>query len=120
MAARSTPIARQLGPYLRRLRAAKGLTLQQAAPLLDIEFGTLGNFERGRYYPSVELAIKMAEFYEVPPQKLLIRLRRDLSAKYSLELKKRHAAAIAVWKGRSTDEKPSKPAQSTFKFQPDQ
>jgi DNA-binding XRE family transcriptional regulator len=48
------------------LRAERGLTRQQLAQALGINYQTVGYLERGDYNPSLELAFRMAEFFGLP------------------------------------------------------
>ena len=44
---------------LREWRAAKGLTLKDAANLLGVSVSGLSDLERGQYWPQVELIVKI-------------------------------------------------------------
>jgi putative transcriptional regulator len=48
------------------LRAERGLSRQQLADALDINVQTVGYLERGDYNPSLELAFRIAEHFELP------------------------------------------------------
>jgi DNA-binding XRE family transcriptional regulator len=48
------------------LRAERGLTRQQLAQALGINYQTVGYLERGDYNPSLELAFRIAEFFGLP------------------------------------------------------
>ena len=48
------------------LRADRGLTRQQLAAALDINYQTVGFIERGDYAPSLELAIRICELFDLP------------------------------------------------------
>ena len=48
------------------LRADRGLTRQQLADALDINYQTVGFLERGDYAPSLELAIRICELFDLP------------------------------------------------------
>jgi putative transcriptional regulator len=48
------------------LRAERGLSRQQLADALGINYQTIGYLERGDYNPSLELAFRIAEFFELP------------------------------------------------------
>jgi len=56
-------------PILNRiavLRTERGLTRQQLADALEINYQTVGYLERGDYNPSLELAFRIAEYFELP------------------------------------------------------
>jgi putative transcriptional regulator len=48
------------------LRAERGLSRQQLADALGINVQTVGYLERGDYNPSLELAFRIAEYFELP------------------------------------------------------
>ena len=48
------------------LRAERGLSRKQLADKLDINYQTVGYIERGDYNPSLELALGIAEFFQLP------------------------------------------------------
>ena len=48
------------------LRAERGISRRQLAEALDVHYQTVGYLERGEYSPSLYLALKIAEYFEVP------------------------------------------------------
>jgi DNA-binding XRE family transcriptional regulator len=48
------------------LRAERGITRRQLADALGVHYQTIGYLERGEYSPSLYLALKLAEYFEVP------------------------------------------------------
>lgn len=48
------------------LRAERGLSRQQLAEALGINYQTVGYLERGEYHPSLELAFRISEFFALP------------------------------------------------------
>jgi DNA-binding XRE family transcriptional regulator len=48
------------------LRAERGITRRQLADALGVHYQTVGYLERGEYSPSLFLALKLAEHFEVP------------------------------------------------------
>jgi DNA-binding XRE family transcriptional regulator len=48
------------------LRAERGLSRQELADAVDINYQTVGYLERGEYNPSLELAFRIAELFGVP------------------------------------------------------
>ena len=48
------------------LRAERGLSRQDLAKALGINYQTVGYLERGEYNPSLELAFRISEFFELP------------------------------------------------------
>ena len=51
---------------IKMLRTEKGLSRKELAEAVDVNFQTIGYLERGDYNASLELAFKLAEFFEVP------------------------------------------------------
>ena len=59
------------GEKLRSLRKQRGLTLRELAEGLGFTtHGYIGDLESGRRKPSLELALKIADFFEVPIEQL--------------------------------------------------
>ncbi|GAA2266711.1 helix-turn-helix transcriptional regulator [Glycomyces scopariae] len=48
------------------LRAERGVSRRQLAEALGVHYQTVGYLERGEYSPSLYLALKLAEYFEVP------------------------------------------------------
>lgn len=48
------------------LRAEHGVSRRALADALGVHYQTVGYLERGEYNPSLELALRMAEFFSVP------------------------------------------------------
>lgn len=51
---------------IKTLRTDKGLSRKELADAVEVNFQTIGYLERGDYNASLELAFKLAEFFEVP------------------------------------------------------
>ena len=48
------------------LRAEQGVTRRDLATALGVHYQTVGYLERGEYSPSLHLALRIAEYFEVP------------------------------------------------------
>ncbi|MEV4294136.1 helix-turn-helix transcriptional regulator [Microbispora rosea] len=48
------------------LRADRGVSRRDLATALGVHYQTVGYLERGEYSPSLHLALRIAEFFEVP------------------------------------------------------
>jgi len=48
------------------LRAEQGVTRRELAAALGVHYQTVGYLERGEYNPSLNLALRIAEFFDVP------------------------------------------------------
>lgn len=51
---------------LQVLRVERGLSRQELADAVEVNFQTIGYLERGDYTPSLELAFKLSEFFGLP------------------------------------------------------
>jgi DNA-binding XRE family transcriptional regulator len=58
---------------IKALRAERGLTRQQLADAVDVNFQTIGYIERGDYNPSLELAFRFSEFFGLPIEQIFQR-----------------------------------------------
>ncbi|MEC3977579.1 helix-turn-helix transcriptional regulator [Amycolatopsis sp. H20-H5] len=47
------------------LRAERGISRRQLADALGVHYQTIGYLERGEYSPSLYVALRIAEFFEV-------------------------------------------------------
>jgi putative transcriptional regulator len=48
------------------LRAEQGVTRRELADALGVHYQTIGYLERGEYNPSLQLAMRIAEFFKLP------------------------------------------------------
>lgn len=48
------------------LRAERGVSRRQLADALGVHYQTVGYLERGEYAPSLFVALRIAEFFDVP------------------------------------------------------
>ncbi|GAB3818912.1 helix-turn-helix transcriptional regulator [Tessaracoccus terricola] len=48
------------------LRAERGISRRQLADALGVHYQTVGYLERGEYSPSLEIALRIAGYFEVP------------------------------------------------------
>lgn len=48
------------------LRAERGTTRRQLADAVGVHYQTVGYLERGEYSPSLQLAMRIADFFDVP------------------------------------------------------
>ena len=55
------------------LRAEHGLSRQQLADAVDVNYQTIGYLERGDYNPSLELAFRLSEVFGVPIEAIFSR-----------------------------------------------
>lgn len=67
---RSEPV---LHNRLAVLRAERDLTRQQLADALNVNYQTIGYLERGEYNPSLELALRAAEYFGLPVEAIFSR-----------------------------------------------
>jgi putative transcriptional regulator len=63
------------------LRAERGLSRQDLADAVGVNYQTIGYLERGDYSPSLELAFRLSEFFGLPIEAMFSRVPfRPLSA----------------------------------------
>lgn len=55
------------------LRAERGLTRQKLADALGVNYQTVGYLERGDYNPSLELALRISEYFGLPVEMVFSR-----------------------------------------------
>lgn len=48
------------------LRAERGISRRELAEALGVHYQTVGYLERGEYSPSLHLALRIAEYFDVP------------------------------------------------------
>ncbi|WP_435769085.1 helix-turn-helix transcriptional regulator [Nocardioides sp. SYSU DS0651] len=48
------------------LRAERGISRRDLADEVQVHYQTIGYLERGEYSPSLHLALRIAEFFDVP------------------------------------------------------
>jgi DNA-binding XRE family transcriptional regulator len=48
------------------LRAERGISRRLLAEALEVHYQTIGYLERGEYSPSLYLALRIAEYFDVP------------------------------------------------------
>jgi len=73
MVARARRAAKELGAdelkiynRLPVLRAERGLSRKDLADAVGVNYQTIGYLERGDYYPSLELALRLARYFGLP------------------------------------------------------
>ena len=59
-------MSQQIWNRITVLRAERGLSRQQLADALGINYQTVGYLERGDYNPSLELAFRISEYFGLP------------------------------------------------------
>lgn len=63
------------------LRVERGLSRQALAEAVGVNYQTIGYLERGEYSPSLELAFRISEFFDLPIEAIFARRPfRPLSA----------------------------------------
>ncbi|GHF40737.1 DNA-binding XRE family transcriptional regulator [Deinococcus metalli] len=67
------PAAPTLYNRLPVLRAERGLSRQELAAAVDVNYQTIGYLERGEYAPSLDLALRLSEFFALPVEAIFSR-----------------------------------------------
>ncbi len=55
------------------LRAERGLSRQDFAAALEVNYQTVGYLERGEFNPSLDLAMRISEFFNLPIEAIFSR-----------------------------------------------
>lgn len=55
------------------LRTERGLSRKGLSEVLGVNYQTIGYLERGDYAPSLELALKISEFFDLPVEMVFSR-----------------------------------------------
>ena len=56
------------------LRAERGISRQQLADAMDVNYQTIGFLERGDYSPSLKLALSLGEYFGLPVEAIFSKL----------------------------------------------
>tara|TARA_B100000614_G_scaffold261073_1_gene289601 strand:+ start:1842 stop:2171 length:330 start_codon:yes stop_codon:yes gene_type:complete len=67
-----TDVLEKVGKHIKQLRREQKLSQQALAELAGISYKYLGEIERGQVNLSVEVLVKIAESFQVPPGDLLV------------------------------------------------
>lgn len=57
---------------LEHIRKQRGITQEELANVLEVSRQTIGSLENGRYNPSIQLAFKIARFFNVSIEDIFI------------------------------------------------
>jgi DNA-binding XRE family transcriptional regulator len=60
------PMSETIHNRIAMLRAERGVSRRALAEALGVHYQTIGYLERGEYSPSLHLALRVAEYFEVP------------------------------------------------------
>ncbi|MEV8306988.1 helix-turn-helix transcriptional regulator [Streptomyces flavidovirens] len=63
-------MSEQVHNRLAMVRVERGVSRQALAEAVGAHYQTVGYIERGQYNPSLDLALKIAEFFELPVEAL--------------------------------------------------
>ena len=58
--------------YIRGIRQARGITQVKMAEDLQVTRQTINAIEKNKYNPSLELALKLIDYFDVPIEELFI------------------------------------------------
>jgi len=78
--------ARAIGREIRNARDEREWSQEQLAAVVDVDRGTIGNFETGRVNPSLLMFVRLAEALGVRPHKLLENAVFDFERRTSAQL----------------------------------
>ena len=57
---------------LEELRKARGIRQEELAAALEVSRQTIGSLENGRYNPSIQLAFKIAQYFDMTIEEIFI------------------------------------------------
>jgi DNA-binding XRE family transcriptional regulator len=60
------PVTDQVHNRIAMIRAERGISRRELSEAVGVHYQTIGYLERGEYSPSLHLALKIAEYFEVP------------------------------------------------------
>lgn len=60
------PVTEHVYNRIAMLRAERSISRRQLADAVGVHYQTIGYLERGEYSPSLHLALKIADYFEVP------------------------------------------------------
>lgn len=60
------PVSDTVHNRIALLRVERGVSRRELSEALGVHYQTIGYLERGEYSPSLYLALKIAEYFEVP------------------------------------------------------
>lgn len=63
-------MSEQVHNRLAMVRAEREVSRQALAEAVGVHYQTIGYIERGQYNPSLDLALRVAEFFELPVEAL--------------------------------------------------
>ncbi len=63
----------QIHNRIKVLRVERGLSRQDLAEAISVNYQTIGYLERGDYQPSLDLAFRLSELFEVPIEAIFSR-----------------------------------------------
>jgi len=74
------------------LRAERGLSRKELADEVKVNFQTIGYLERGDYNPSLELAFKLSDYFDLPIEFIFSTKPQKPLSEALMELRKERAA----------------------------
>ena len=58
--------------HLERLRKERGIKQEELAEVLEVSRQTISSLEKGRYNPSIQLAFKIARYFDLTIEEIFI------------------------------------------------
>jgi putative transcriptional regulator len=58
--------------YLEKLRKERGIKQEELADVLEVSRQTISSLEKGRYNPSIQLAFKIARYFDLKIEDIFI------------------------------------------------
>ena len=83
------------------LRAERGISRQELADAMDVNYQTIGFLERGDYSPSLKLALSLAEYFALPVEAIFSKQPfQPLSQQVYGPAAERHTPSTETEKGK--------------------
>lgn len=58
--------------HLEKLRKERGIKQEELADILEVSRQTISSLEKGRYNPSIQLAFKIAHYFDLTIEEIFI------------------------------------------------
>jgi putative transcriptional regulator len=102
-------VSKGVANRLRELRQSYGLTQEQLAQDLDVTRHTILALEVGRYVPSIELALKLAAYFDQPLETIFWLPTEAVAELRALQGRRAQPGAVvsAIEPGKGLDKQPA-------------
>jgi len=85
------------------LRAERGISRQELADAMDVNYQTIGFLERGTYSPSLKMALDLAEYFALPVEAIFSKQPFQPLSQQVYGISKPKAAPIPESEGKDSE-----------------